>query len=76
MVELLQVEVGECGIFWIFLIEMEIVECCKIFVLKVDIVLIGVVLGVLLGRDWIDLDYVDLFDVVELDDFGLVGFLI
>ena len=75
MAELLQVEAGERGTLRIFSIEMEAAERRKILAPKADTAPTGAALGALLGVDWIDPDHADLFDVAELDDLGLIGFL-
>ena len=75
MAELLQVEAGERGTLRIFSIEMEAAERRKILAPKADTAPTGAALGALWGVDWIDPDHADLFDVAELDDLGLIGFL-
>ena len=75
MAELLQVEAGERGTLRIFSVEMDAAERRKILAPKADTAPTGAALGALLGVDWIDPDHADLFDVAELDDLGLIGFL-
>lgn len=75
MADLLHIAAGERGTIRIFSVEMDASARHKILHPKPDTAPTGAALGALLGIDWIDPDHAELFDVSDLDDLGLMGFL-
>lgn len=75
MIELLKVAPCEYGTVRLFSVEMDAEDRQRILNPKSDTAPTGAALGALLGIDWIDPQHADLFDVAELDDLGLLGFL-
>ncbi|WP_370231079.1 hypothetical protein [Cognatishimia sp.] len=75
MSDVLHVDPGERGSLRIFTVDIEASARRKLLTPKSDMPPVGAALGGLLGVDWIDPDHADLFDIAELDDLGLRGFL-
>lgn len=75
MAEMLTVTEREYGTIRVFTVDIEPVEMRRLLDPKPDMMPTGAALGGLLGLDWIDPDHADLFDVADLDDLGLLGFL-
>lgn len=75
MDDLLHISAGERGTVRIFAVDIDAAERRKILEPKPDTAPTGAALGDLLGVDWIAPDHADLFDVADLDDLGLMGFL-
>ena len=75
MAEMLSVTEREFGTIRVFSVDIEPAEMRRLLDPKPDMMPTGAALGGLLGLDWIDPDHADLFDVADLDDLGLLGFL-
>ena len=75
MAEMLDVKAAEHGIVRIFQVDIDEDTRTKILNPKPETKPTGASLGEFVGLDWLDPTHVDLFDICDLEELGLLGFL-
>ena len=71
-----EVKSGETGVVRLFLVDLEPAELRLIQSPRGDMPPTGAALGALVGLDWVDPAYAELFDMRDLDGMGLPNFLL